>query len=350
MILVPIPPSEPCRPLVSVVIPLRNAARDVASLIAQLRPIVSGNVEVVLVDDGSDDDTRARLDELAEMIPSVRVLTGPGEGVARARNFALIHTRGKYVWFADGDDAWSPSILTVLVATARVTGVDIVACNAQKVDMATGAGLGIIEDAPTTEHINNTEAMRRVLTGQLQGHLWNKLFRRNVLGDNPFPPTRAHSDLGGVLGIIARANGIAMVPQTLYSYRIGAGSILNSRWYRWDDLTDCRNIAVAMAARVGINGDDPALRVFTCAQVVLPVVHESIRRRGGFADDELQAVRDRVRRLARLSDVRLLVAAGQRGAAARMLVILTAPEAYAIAYARYRRRRWSLLDRMTAAG
>jgi hypothetical protein len=341
---------SPADPLVTVVIPLRNAGRDVASLTAQLKPVVSAEVEVVLVDDGSDDDTRARLDELAAAVPSVRILTGPGEGVARARNLALGHARGEYVWFADSDDAWSPSILTVLVARAQETDADVVACNAQKIDAADGSVLGLIEDSPSPEYLDNTEAVRRVLTGRLQGHLWNKLFRRSILGDNPFPATRAHSDLGGVLAIVARAHGIATVPETLYSYRIRAGSILNSRAYRWEDLTDCREIAMTAAARVGIAQDDPALRIFTCMQVVLPVVHESVRRRGVVDEDELRAARDRVRPLARIKDVRLLLAEGHRTSAARMLLVLTAPDAYALAYARYRRRRWSRLDGMTAAG
>lgn len=339
-------PTSGPNPLLTVVMPLRNAGQDMASLTSQFQPVATPDVEFVLVDDGSDDDTRVQLEELARVIPSVRILTGQGQGVARARNLALAHTRGEYVWFADSDDAWCPSILKVLLARAQESGVDIVACNAQKVDAATGTELGLIEDAPIRERINSTEAMRRLLNGRMQGHLWNKLFRRGVLGVDPFPATRAHSDLGGILQILSRADGVAMVPETLYTYRIRSGSILNASAYRWDDLTDCQNIAVSAAARVGINGQDPALRVFTCTQVVLPIVHESIRRRGVVAENELRAVRDRVRRLARLRDVTLLVAAGHRIAAARMLLLLTAPDAYALAYTQYRRRRWTGLDRM----
>lgn len=332
-------------PLVSVVIPLHNAGRDVSSLTAQLLAVVSTVVEVVLVDDGSTDNTRTRLVELAAIVPSVRILTGPGRGVAQARNFALAHARGEYVWFADSDDAWHPHVLEVLLARARETGVDVVVCNAQKVDAATGSKLGIIKDAPIAERIDSTEALRRVLTGRLQGHLWNKLVRRSVLGHDPFPATRAHSDLGGVLGILARADGVAMVPETLYSYRIRAGSILNSRAYRWDDLTDCRGIAMSAAKRVGIADSDPALRIFTCTQVVLPIVHESIRRRGVVPQDDLRAVRERIRHLAHLGDVVLLIKAGYGAAATRLLCILTWPGAYAFAYMRYRRRRWPRLDR-----
>lgn len=333
-------------PIVSIVIPLRNARGHVASLTTQLKPFVSPGVEILLVDDASDDDTMDQLIGLAGRIPSVRILSGTGQGVARARNLAVADARGEYVWFADADDTWSTSVLKVLLGRAKATQMDIVACNAQKIDDASGARLGLIEDAALAECIDTAPAMRRVLTGRLQGHLWNKLFRRSTLGEEPFPATRAHSDLGGVLGTFARANGVAMVPETLYSYRIRAGSILNAGGYRWEDLTDCLTIAIAAAGRLGIAGNDPAMRVFTCTQVVLPLVHETIRRRGGFVEEELREVRERARNLARLSDVKLLAAAGHQAAAARLLLILASPDAYGLAYAKYRRRRWSSLDRL----
>lgn len=90
---------------VSVVIPTWNRAalveRAVASVLAQTRPAA----EVIVVDDGSSDDTRARL---AARFPTVRCLTTAHRGVSAARNAGIAAARGRWIAFLDSDDAWLP--------------------------------------------------------------------------------------------------------------------------------------------------------------------------------------------------------------------------------------------------
>jgi GT2 family glycosyltransferase len=96
-------------PLFSVVIPAYNAAATVrsavASALAQTRP----ELEVVIVDDGSTDDTGevvARIDD-----PRVRLHSQPNRGLSAARNAGIRVARGKYIAFLDSDDLWLPSFL-----------------------------------------------------------------------------------------------------------------------------------------------------------------------------------------------------------------------------------------------
>jgi hypothetical protein len=92
-------------PLVSVVIPAFNCARfirdAVDSALAQNYPAL----EVIVVDDGSTDDTGALL---ASYGSRIRLLSQPNRGCAAARNTGVAHARGRYIAFLDGDDAWSP--------------------------------------------------------------------------------------------------------------------------------------------------------------------------------------------------------------------------------------------------
>ena len=98
---------------VSVVIPIYNRGalieQTIESVLAQdLSPEA---VEVIVVDDGSTDETGAFLDARYGDNPRVRVFHIPNGGVARARNFGLEQARGEFIAFLDHDDLWLPQKL-----------------------------------------------------------------------------------------------------------------------------------------------------------------------------------------------------------------------------------------------
>ena len=92
-------------PLVSVVIPSYNAARYVGAAISSVLAQTAPDLEVVVVDDGSTDDTEAVVRRFG---PAVRYHRQRHAGVAAARNRGLAESSGKYVGFLDADDTWLP--------------------------------------------------------------------------------------------------------------------------------------------------------------------------------------------------------------------------------------------------
>lgn len=94
-------------PLVSVVIPSYNHAHFVGAAIESAQAAANGPLEVILVDDGSTDDTR----RVAGGFPSVRYLRQDNRGLAAARNTGLAHCRGEFVVFLDADDRLLPGAL-----------------------------------------------------------------------------------------------------------------------------------------------------------------------------------------------------------------------------------------------
>ncbi|MGD9835500.1 MAG: glycosyltransferase [Piscinibacter sp.] len=93
------------RPLVSVILPTYNCGRFVADAIDSVLSQTYQPIEVVVVDDGSTDDT---LKVVARFGDRVRVFTQANAGPAAARNRAVSEARGEYLAFLDGDDLWLP--------------------------------------------------------------------------------------------------------------------------------------------------------------------------------------------------------------------------------------------------
>ena len=102
---------------VSVIVPVYNRAGFVAeALRSALDQECPGGMEIVVVDDGSSDDTPAVLAALAEEHPEIRVLRQENAGPAHARNHAMREARGEFLAPLDSDDIWLPGKLASQVA------------------------------------------------------------------------------------------------------------------------------------------------------------------------------------------------------------------------------------------
>ncbi len=128
---------------VSVVIPAFNAAATIEAAVRSALAQTLRDLEVIVVDDGSRDDTAARVAALVAADPRVTLLRHPKtRGVSAGRNTALAAARGEWVAVLDADDLFLPHRLATMLATAQARGLDVVIDNLLRVDARTGAALG----------------------------------------------------------------------------------------------------------------------------------------------------------------------------------------------------------------
>lgn len=123
------------KPLVSVVMPAYNAARFLRQAVDSVLTQTYSNLELIIVDDCSTDDTLQIMQEYAARDSRVRVIAGEeNQGVARVRNRGIQAARGAYIALLDSDDVWVETKLEKQLACAGATRAEIVYCSFDLVD------------------------------------------------------------------------------------------------------------------------------------------------------------------------------------------------------------------------
>ena len=172
------------QPLVSVVIPVWNGARHIE---ACLRSVLSQDVkdmEIIVVDDGSTDDTWAILTRLSGEDRRICPVRQSNAGASVARNTGLDRCQGKYVRFVDADDVVPAGSMAALITSAETGGSDLVLAAYTEV-LAGSRALRNLN--PTDETIGQEDFLRRLerLSNSFYyGVLWNKLFRGDIIRDH----------------------------------------------------------------------------------------------------------------------------------------------------------------------
>ena len=102
----------------SVVIPLYNKGREIARTLGGVAAQTYTPLEVIVVDDGSTDDS-ARVVEGLDL-PGVRLIRQPNGGVSAARNRGIAEAKGDYIALLDADDYWKPEYLERTLSRLRI--------------------------------------------------------------------------------------------------------------------------------------------------------------------------------------------------------------------------------------
>jgi glycosyltransferase involved in cell wall biosynthesis len=105
------------RPHVSVIVPAFNAAASIEETLDSVLGQTYENFDVVVVDDGSQDDTAVKVGRLAARDPRITLVRQNQSGIAAARNLAIERSSGELVAPLDADDLWHPRKLELQVRT-----------------------------------------------------------------------------------------------------------------------------------------------------------------------------------------------------------------------------------------
>ena len=120
-------------PLVSVIIPTYNCGKFIEQSIESVLKQTYKNIEIIVVDDGSTDDTRLKMSKYRENIVYIRQ---NNQGLSKSRNIGMSYSKGEFIAFQDADDRWHPRKLEMQVECFRkVQGIGLVFTDFSQIDM-----------------------------------------------------------------------------------------------------------------------------------------------------------------------------------------------------------------------
>jgi glycosyltransferase involved in cell wall biosynthesis len=255
-------------PVIGVVVPAYDVAAYLPECLDSVLAQTHTALDVVVVDDGSPDDSGAIAEEYAGCDPRVRVVHTENRGLGAARNEGLRHVRGDLVTFADSDDVVPPDAYAVMSRHLRRTGSDVVTGS-----IAWWEG----ETLTQPPWMRRLHRERRAVTidqhPEILGDVfaWNKLFRRDFWDGAAlaWPEGVRYEDQPATTEAFLQARQIGILPDVVYHWRIrGDGTSITQQRASLGDLEDRWTTKRLARASVEAYGSAKVSKVFQ--DLVLP--------------------------------------------------------------------------------
>ena len=211
----------------SLVVPVYNMESSVETCVRSLMQ-QTGDIEILLVDDGSKDQSLAVCRKLAEEDPRIRVYHTENHGSGPARNYGIAHATGRYVYFPDADDLLAPGAAGMMVRTIEDAGADLLVFGYRSLDEAGHEVLhkqyprttvtGPEARADYSDYVNATRPLG------IQGAPWNKLFDLELIRrySIEYPPLRRRQDDGFIARYMHHVHKIVFLDETLYTHHVNS--------------------------------------------------------------------------------------------------------------------------------
>lgn len=212
--------------LVTIVIPVYNVEKYLDRCVQSVLNQTVNGYKIILVDDGSTDNSGKKCDEWAAKSELITALHKMNGGLSDARNYGTGYVKTEYVTYIDSDDYVEPQYVELLLK-----GLDAGA------DMVVTHHVQEYEDAPRQAQITNDfieltseEALKWMCYEKLSTSAWGKLFPKKYVEDDPFPVGKLYEDLWTIYKYIGRSKKVAFNKSQTYHYLQRKGSIRQGKW------------------------------------------------------------------------------------------------------------------------
>lgn len=216
--------------LISVIIPVYNVENYVGRCIDSVINQTYRNIEVIIVNDGSEDESLDIVRKYEKKDSRIKVFNKENGGLSSARNVGLDNAKGKYIVFVDSDDYMHPQMIEVLYANLIEKRADISVCDFYWIF----DGDTVEEDI--TNHpvaYENNEVLYRMILDELRTVVaWNKLYKAEIFDKLRYPVGKLHEDEFIIHKILEQCKRCVYTDAKLYYYIKRAGSITASHSFK----------------------------------------------------------------------------------------------------------------------
>lgn len=217
------------KPLISVVLPVYNVAQYLQLSVDSVLQQDYDNFEIILVDDGSTDDSSSVCDDFAKRFGNVKVIHKENAGLGWARNTGLDNSQGEYVYFLDSDDTIQPDTLSRLVEILnQEENISLISTDFQLVPEIERMKPAI-NDNGFVIYRNKSDIQRKFLLREIVILAPGTLYNRRWLIDNhlKFKKVPYSEDQLFIWEVLMKVNKTAHIYRAQYNYLQRPGSIMS---------------------------------------------------------------------------------------------------------------------------
>ena len=209
---------------VSIIVPVYNTSAYLGWCLDSLVQQTLQEIEVIVVNDGSTDDSATILAQYKLRYPEIiKTIDQKNAGLSEARNAGLKIAQGDYIGFVDSDDYVEPTMFDLLYQKAIEKQFDIVVCNVKFVFSDHAQSVSSMIDNDLTEPVDIKKSILTIFPAA-----WNKIYRRDLFESGiRFTKGIWFEDFEFLYRLYPSIRGIGCVAQDLYLYRQSENSIMH---------------------------------------------------------------------------------------------------------------------------
>lgn len=211
--------------LISIIVPVYNVAPLLEKCISSLVNQTYRNLEILLINDGSTDESGRICDAWKVKDERIVVCHQENSGIAKTRNSGIQKAGGQYLMFVDSDDFLSSDAVQVLYDRILMEGSD----------MAVGNGVCVNEQGEVVGDLYATVQDRCCTSNEIYDdfyHLpcmvWGKLYKRDILKTLSFPDLKSGEDLYMLIDVVANCNKVSLCSDIIYYYTQRSTSVVHT--------------------------------------------------------------------------------------------------------------------------
>lgn len=220
--------------LITVIIPVYNVERYIRQCLDSVINQTYKDLEIILIDDGSEDNSGKICDEYQSRDSRIKVIHKENGGQAEARNIGLDMMQGEYVAFVDSDDFIELDMYENMYLQIKRNNADCVVCGYNKC---------VEEKIQGYKLKNNVTTGKKILNNYFEDLwefwyvVWNKLYKKSVFKDNRFYVGKKHEDNFISHRILYASNVVVCMEKIYYNYIVREGSTMGKEYnpQRLDD-------------------------------------------------------------------------------------------------------------------
>ena len=213
------------KPKISVIVPVYNVDRYLEICIDSLINQTYDNLEIILINDGSTDDSKLICEKYLNLDKRIKLINQKNKGVSSARNNGIRNSSGEYIVFVDSDDYCELNMFETIVKNINLNKDTFIIYGYNKIFKNKKKSVLLNEN----KNLNKNNIIKNILIKEeIGGYLWNKLFIASIIKNNNIKFNNKISyceDLLFVSEYIRYIKRVKYLKKSLYNYRMRKNSV-----------------------------------------------------------------------------------------------------------------------------